>query len=389
MLNGLTAEGTGRKEGRQPCYLSNAHPQESKSESDWTSLQPQLVPYVHHTWHTGTTCDMDLVKAQEMGLKFFQIFSYAVLPFGDIPADCIARVVGHDQTILYERSSEVAPSAPAIHAEFRVSGDRLLDQDQQQKGLDFIESCVTFVLQSPYLDELTKELRQSQQTDMEMYKRTAEFFTKQGNTDITELMIIGAMAQSEHLFQTILFKRTVLLQMWINSSRVASGDEGPIERDDKTGNDSLDQFMRDPSIQKAKNMKPRSIISEKHEIRKLCRETGESRRLPQENRRTHALESRDQDASGQKTHKTTPQQRQAQPGNQRHTVQTTAGRSNTIPTRQHPELGQAHRARIDFDSTPWAAVSTSRKFLFTSTIITIAESVFNIIRTRSRLRSAR
>ena len=60
-------------------------------------------------WHTDTVHEIELVKAQDMGLQFFQTFSYAVVHFGYIPAECIARVVGDDQTILYERPLEVAP----------------------------------------------------------------------------------------------------------------------------------------------------------------------------------------------------------------------------------------------------------------------------------------
>ena len=63
-----------------------------------------------------------------MGLKLYQTFSYAVAHFADIPADCISRVVGHDRTILYERPPTSAPHVPAIQADARASGDRLLDQ---------------------------------------------------------------------------------------------------------------------------------------------------------------------------------------------------------------------------------------------------------------------
>ena len=48
---------------------------------------------------TDTVYDIDLVSAQDLGLKFYQPFSYAVVHFRDIPADCTARVVGHDDTI--------------------------------------------------------------------------------------------------------------------------------------------------------------------------------------------------------------------------------------------------------------------------------------------------
>ena len=69
--------------------------------------------------------------------------------FGDVPAECVARDVGHDRKILYERPLQVAPHAPAIQADFRASGDRLLDQGQQQKRLDLIVHRVN--------DRLTKK----------------------------------------------------------------------------------------------------------------------------------------------------------------------------------------------------------------------------------------
>ena len=72
------------------------------------------------------------------------------------------------------------------------------------------------------------------------------------------------------------------------------------------------------------------------------------RKCMQENSRTYeTMKSWDQVASEPlKIHEMTPQQRQAQFKNQWYVVQTTAEGSNTIPTRQHPELGQAHRVVI-------------------------------------------
>ena len=74
-----------------------AHPRESNTEADRKNLEPQLGPYIHHKWHTDTIYEIDLVKVQDMGLKFYQIFSYAVVHFGDVPAECIARVVAYDE----------------------------------------------------------------------------------------------------------------------------------------------------------------------------------------------------------------------------------------------------------------------------------------------------
>ena len=65
-----------------------------------------------------TRCyEIDLFKAQEKGLKFNQPFSFAVVHVGDSPTECLARV---------------APHAPTIQADFRASGDRLLDQSHQE-----------------------------------------------------------------------------------------------------------------------------------------------------------------------------------------------------------------------------------------------------------------
>ena len=47
LLTGLIAGRTRRKEGRQACYFSAAHPQESTAVRHRKSWQPQLVPYVH------------------------------------------------------------------------------------------------------------------------------------------------------------------------------------------------------------------------------------------------------------------------------------------------------------------------------------------------------
>ena len=55
-------------------------------------------------------------KAQEIGVKPYQTFSYAVVHIGDSPAECIAGVVQHNQTILYERSSEVTLNDTANQA---------------------------------------------------------------------------------------------------------------------------------------------------------------------------------------------------------------------------------------------------------------------------------
>ena len=70
------------------------------------------------------------MQAQRVGVQLYQTFTHAD-HFGDIPADCIARVVGHDATNLYDRPPEVAPHAQArqdIQPDLCAFGDRLLDR---------------------------------------------------------------------------------------------------------------------------------------------------------------------------------------------------------------------------------------------------------------------
>ena len=66
----------------------------------------------------------------------------------------------HDQTILYDRPSEVAPHALAIQEGFRSSDDRLLASDKKQKRLDLILNCVNSILQALHKKELEEELLQ-------------------------------------------------------------------------------------------------------------------------------------------------------------------------------------------------------------------------------------
>ena len=56
----------------QACYSSAAHPQDSKAVPEQKSWEPQLVIFVHSKWHTDTIYEIDLVKAQSMGLNSFK-----------------------------------------------------------------------------------------------------------------------------------------------------------------------------------------------------------------------------------------------------------------------------------------------------------------------------
>ena len=96
-----------------------------------------------------------------------------------------------------ERPLEVAPHAPAIQADFRASGDRLQDQDQQQKRIDLIRKCVNSILQSPHRRKFKEELLQCQRKDTEVNERTAELHSKQGDIGTTELVVIDETTQCD------------------------------------------------------------------------------------------------------------------------------------------------------------------------------------------------
>ena len=83
-----------------------------------------------------------------------------------------------------------------------------------------------------------------------------------------------------------------------------------------------------------------------------------------------------------KSHKMTPQQRQAQFENQWNVVQTMSGGINTTPTRQHRELGQAHRARMNYQTVLRATACQAGKFLYASTTST---KYFLLLSARTRI----
>ena len=83
------------------------------------------------------TCQIDMAKAQEMGLECYHMFSSAVVPLGDASQESLDTI----KRSCMQDPQKVAPHAPAIQDYFSALGDRLLDQDQQQKRLDLIRCC--------------------------------------------------------------------------------------------------------------------------------------------------------------------------------------------------------------------------------------------------------
>ena len=63
---------------------------------EWTGCRRnrQERRYAHKS-DADTIYEIDLVTAQDMDLNFFETFSSALVLFRDVPAECIARVVGN------------------------------------------------------------------------------------------------------------------------------------------------------------------------------------------------------------------------------------------------------------------------------------------------------
>ena len=128
---------------------------------------------------------------------FYQPFIFVVVQFGDVPAECIARIVGHDQAILYERPSEVAPHAAAIEEDVRASGERLLDPDQKQKRPDLLRNCFNSISQAPHRKELEKK------NNLSIKRKVRKWMHTQRSCTDTALTVINEVSQCEKCTDTL------------------------------------------------------------------------------------------------------------------------------------------------------------------------------------------
>ena len=74
-----------------------------------------------------------------------------------------------------------------------------------------------------------------------MDTRTAEWYSKPGNTDVTDLVVIEETTQCEKVQRTQC-KGKVFLHMWFNSAGVIRRMDEHVERNNSAGNDSLKRF---------------------------------------------------------------------------------------------------------------------------------------------------
>ena len=126
-----------RQERRQTSMLFLGRASSTKQGSIvQKSWQLQIVLCVHHKWHTDTVCEMDLVKAQDMGLIFLNDHSVMLL-FSSERSDMEDHRKSHRT---YQQSKQIS-----VH---RVTDS--LTKASNRKRLDFIRNCVNSSLQAPH-----------------------------------------------------------------------------------------------------------------------------------------------------------------------------------------------------------------------------------------------
>ena len=82
-------------------------------------------------------------------------------------------------------------------------------------------NLVNSMFEALHIKEVEEELLQHQEQGTEVDARTAELHSKQGNTDITELVVIDETDAVRKLLRTQCMRK-VLLHMWSNSAGTIS-----------------------------------------------------------------------------------------------------------------------------------------------------------------------
>ena len=154
LLNDLIAVEVGRKNGRQACYFSAAHPQQSRAVlnshstrygSEILSTKHSIVLlFISETFHQNVLQESS-DKIKRSCLKHHQ-------------TDCMTKI--------NNRKGSIPP------------------------GVVLFSFCN---LQT----QMRKELLQCQEKDMEVDEHTAELYSKHGNNDIAELVVNDETAQCE------------------------------------------------------------------------------------------------------------------------------------------------------------------------------------------------
>ena len=140
-------------------------------------------------------CEIGMVKAQDMCLTFYQTFSDATVHFGDVPAECIARVVGHDQTILFEHQKSHRTHRQSKNISVHQVTD-CLTETKDKRG-----STSSGIVLLPFNNSVTEQSFKknnfsiNKKKSTEVNTRTTKLYREQGITDRSMLVVIDEMIQ--------------------------------------------------------------------------------------------------------------------------------------------------------------------------------------------------
>ena len=97
LKSGLIAAGRESKEGRQTIFFTPLHPFEDNPDEEVPGDDPSKPRKVHHHSKWKSRQDavywINLARAQDKGLQFWQTRSRAIIVCSSVPADCIDKVI--------------------------------------------------------------------------------------------------------------------------------------------------------------------------------------------------------------------------------------------------------------------------------------------------------
>ena len=152
LTSGLIAGGRESKEGRQTVFFTPLNPFGYNPDKAGPSDDLSKPRKVHHysKWKTrqDAVCWINLARAQDKGLQFWQTRSNAVIVHNSVPTDCIFKVISQrGERTLFQRLSTPRPAPKIVLKSAR--------QPQQQQ--DTSESSASGTRKLERRDESTVE----------------------------------------------------------------------------------------------------------------------------------------------------------------------------------------------------------------------------------------
>ena len=101
--NGLLAGGTDVKKGRrQHCYFSIADPRNVRGRPQLESMSGVTTTPYGMAESADVVYMVNVRRANELGIRFYQTRSLAVLCEHNVPPECIIAVLTRDNNVLYK-----------------------------------------------------------------------------------------------------------------------------------------------------------------------------------------------------------------------------------------------------------------------------------------------